>query len=117
MFYSIILSCLLAVTPSQPGIAYNGVWVTGGERKRALNGDMACIVKEVSPGNYTGHFYGTWNGVNFSYFVKFTGTLDKLTGVANIDNNDYTWTGSIQKNRFVGEFRSPRYDGYFDLRK
>lgn len=93
---------------------FQGKWIT--VKGKFLEGIMTCNVNSVDQKSWTGTFYGTWQGVDFSYDVVWTGPKENLIGTATVDGVPYRWTGSISpEGRFKGEFKSPRYDGSFDL--
>jgi len=95
---------------------YEGDWHT---TNRKLDGTMACAVKDLGEGKWSGRFYGVWQGVPFDYTVTFSGPPDKLQGKATIDGADYLWSGNFNSDegRFKGNFGGNRYSGYFDLAK
>lgn len=96
---------------------YEGTWVT---TNRKLDGPMTCVVTDLGDNQWQGHFYGVWEGVDFSYKVKFTGPPEKLRGRAVIDGADYEWTGKIRpgpKGSFEGTFWGNRYLGSFTLKR
>jgi hypothetical protein len=96
---------------------YQGTWVT---TNRQLDGTMTCVVNDLGDNKWRGHFYGSWQGVDFSYKVDFRGPPDKLRGKANIDGADYEWTGAMGKTSpgwFKGKFDGSRYRGSFSLRE
>jgi hypothetical protein len=95
-------------------VVYEGDWVTV---NRKLDGTMKCEVTDLGGGQWKGKFWGTWQGVSFSYDVKWSGPPEKLRGTARIDGADYEWTGSITENRFEGKFDGSRYRGHFDLKR
>lgn len=109
--------------PKEPELlqktSFTGKWVTN--KGKNLDGTMTCDVTNVSKDNWSGKFFGTWNGVEFSYDVTWTGPMDNLKGTANIDGANYQWTGKITQGNFsnpklfVGTFTSDRYDGNFEL--
>src|SRR5205809_7674405 len=80
-------------------LVYEGTWVT---TNRKLDGPMTCVVTDLGDNKWRGHFYGAWQGVNFSYKVDFSGPPEKLRGRAVIDDADYEWTGEMVKGRFTG---------------
>jgi hypothetical protein len=94
---------------------YEGTWVT---TNRRLDGRMTCVVRGLGNERWSGHFYGTWRGVDFSYRVDFRGPPEKLNGTAQIDGADYAWTGAIKSGTpgtFDGSFDGTRYRGRFQL--
>jgi hypothetical protein len=101
---------------------YEGLWRT---TNRKLDGTMTCIVRDLGRDQsgqtkWSGRFYGIWQGVPFDYTVAFAGPPEKLTGKAQIDGADYTWTGDMNADadgRFKGTFGGNRYTGYFDLKR
>src|SRR5437762_5540525 len=113
-----ILIGFLLLAGSAPARAddqvFEGTWVT---TNRRLDGPMTCVVTDLGDNKWQGHFYGSWQGVNFSYKVDFSGPPEKLRGRAVIDGADYEWTGEIVKGRFNGEFWSNRYVGSFTLKQ
>lgn len=96
---------------------YEGTWVTGGARKRNLNGTMTSVVTNTGTNQWSGRFFGVWEGVKFSYTVAFSGSQENLTGTATIDGANYTWTGKVVADNFSGVFTSSRYDGNFNLKE
>ncbi len=94
---------------------FKGSWNT--TKGKILDGIMICNVNTSDQKTWMGTFSGTWNGVNFSYDVTWTGPMERLTGQAVVDGVNYQWQGSIDKEgNFKGNFESPRYDGYFNLK-
>lgn len=111
------LQAFVMAEASRKELVYEGTWKT---TNRRLDGRMTCIVTETGDKRWAGHFYGVWQGVEFSYNVNFSGPPDKLTGTAVIDGADYTWTGEISRDnpgRFQGTFDGSRYRGSFDLKQ
>lgn len=92
---------------------FQGSWKTTANRK--LDGTMTCDVIRTAKDKWTGKFYGVWQGVEFSYDVKFSGPPNELKGKATIDGASYDWTGSIDKEKFKGTYTGSRYTGSFDL--
>jgi hypothetical protein len=72
------------------------------------------VIERVALEEWTGQFYGTWHGVDFSYNVKFTGPPEALKGTAVIDGTPYEWTGSITKQKLRGKFDGG-YTGSFEM--
>jgi hypothetical protein len=100
---------------SEPRV-YQGTWNT---TNRKLDGTMTCVVTERADDQWSGRFFGVWQGVPFDHTVAFTGPPEKLRGTAVVDGADYHWTGAITEatpSRFTGSFGGSRYTGYFDLR-
>lgn len=96
---------------------YEGTWVT---TNRKLDGPMTCVVTKLGDNKWRGHFYGVWQGVDFSYKVDFTGPPERLQGTAVIDGADYEWTGAMTRgspNTFDGKFWGNRYLGSFTLKQ
>lgn len=94
---------------------FKGSWNT--TKGKILDGIMTCNVNTVDQKTWQGTFFGTWNGVDFSYDVNWSGPMERLTGQAVVDGVNYQWQGSIDNNgNFKGTFESPRYDGYFNLK-
>jgi hypothetical protein len=96
---------------------YEGTWLT---TNRKLDGTMTGVVTDLGNQQWRGHFYGVWQGVAFSYTVKFSGPPDKLHGTAVIDGADYEWTGSMNQQApgwFKGSFGGNRYFGRFQLKQ
>ena len=78
-----------------------------------------AMITDLGDQQWRGHFYGVWQGVQFSYTVKFSGPPEKLQGTAVIDGADYEWTGSMSKEApgwFKGSFGGSRYIGSFNLK-
>lgn len=98
---------------------YQGQWVT---QNRPLDGIMTAAITPVKPASgpvrdYTGRFFGVWQGVSFDYTVAFHGPLDKLVGTAMIDGASYEWKGVLTKDVFVANFGGDRYVGIFKLQR
>ena len=94
--------------------SYYGTWKT---TNRRLDGTMQADVTNLGNDNWSGRFFGTWQGVDFDYTVKWNGPPTNLTGTAVIDRADYQWTGDITDDHFKGQFTGSRYTGYFDLKR
>lgn len=94
---------------------FKGSWNT--TKGKIIDGIMTCDLKTENQSSWSGTFYGTWHGVDFSYDVVWEGPIDNMKGTATVDGVPYQWKGHIKDNHFKGEFQSPRYDGYFDLKK
>src|SRR5205085_1605590 len=104
----IILTGLLLLVSSNVASAkdrvFEGTWVT---TNRSLDGRMTCVVTSLGDNKWRGHFYGVWQGQEFSYKVTFSGPPDQLRGAATIDGADYEWTGEMGKESpgsFQGKF-------------
>ena len=116
-----ILICTLmfvsAVPASAKDLVYEGTWVT---TNRKLDGPMTCVVSDLGDNKWHGHFFGVWEGIEFSYHVDFSGPTEKLRGEASIDGAFYEWTGKLEteaSGRFTGKFSGDRYLGSFILKK
>src|SRR5947207_11986189 len=110
----VLVSC---ATASAKDVVYEGTWVT---TNRQLDGPITCVVTDLGDNKWRGHFYGVWQGVEFSYKVDFSGPPEKLHGKALIDGADYEWTGEMGKESpgsFKGTFWGDRYMGSFSLRR
>src|SRR5262245_29827917 len=110
------LTCLVLLVSAASACArdlvYRGTWVT---TNRKLDGALTCVVTDLGDDRWRGHFYGSWNGREFSYKVDFRGPPEKLRGRAVIDGADYEWTGQMTGGRFKGKFWGNRYRGHFSL--
>lgn len=104
---------LFASVANAETYVFEGPWKTTANRK--LDGTMTCDVVRTGKEAWTGKFHGVWQGVDFSYTVKFTGPPEKLQGKATIDGASYDWTGNINTKKFTGSFTGSRYTGNFDL--
>ncbi len=107
----------LAGTASAKDLVFEGTWVT---TNRRLDGPLTCVVTQLGDNKWRGHFYGVWQGVEFSYKVNFSGPREKLRGQAVIDGADYEWTGAMSKTSpvsFQGKFWGNRYIGRFTLKQ
>lgn len=94
---------------------FEGEWRT--TRNRRLDGIMKCHVRRNGD-VYDCRFWGTWQGIDFEYNVKFDGPLDDLKGhPCTIDGARYQWKGSIVDGVFKGDYESNRYDGWFELKE
>jgi len=117
---NLLIGLLLLVSSaptSAKDLVYQGTWVT---TNRKLDGPLTCVVTDLGNHRWRGHFYGVWEGVEFSYKVDFNGPPDKLHGMAVIDGADYEWTGKISKESpgwFKGTFGGSRYVGSFTLKR
>src|SRR5258707_645044 len=116
-----ILVCVVLLLSSAAAgakdLVYEGTWVT---TNRALDGTMTCVVTDLGGNKWRGHFYGDWQGNEFSYRVNFSGPPEKLRGRATIDGADYEWTGEMGKGSpgwFKGKFTGDRYEGSFTLKQ
>lgn len=112
-----VMLCLSSAPASARDLVYEGTWVT---TNRKLDGTMTCVVTDLGDNQWSGHFYGTWEGVPFSYKVEFSGPPDKLRGQAMIDGAFYEWTGTMDRESsgwFKGKFSGSRYFGSFALKK
>ena len=77
---------------------------------------MNCTVTRKGHEQWTGRFWGVWQGVDFDYDVEFDGPLDNLKGKpCTIDGARYQWDGSIVGGVFNAEFTGSRYTGSFVL--
>ena len=108
---------LSAATAGAGDLVFEGTWVT---TNRPLDGTLTCVVTDLGGNRWRGHFYGVWQGVEFSYKVNFSGPPEKLRGQAVIDGADYEWTGQMSREApgsFKGKFWGSRYAGSFDLKQ
>src|SRR4051794_32862730 len=103
----LLLSSSAAANPMER--VYEGTWLT---TNRRLDGTLTCVVTELGDRQWRGRFFGTWQGVDFSYTVDFSGPPDKLKGKAVIDGAHYDWTGEMGQE-FKGRFTGDRYLGSF----
>jgi hypothetical protein len=120
---------------TKSGALYQGNWVT---TNRKLNGTMNCQVKELSPDQWQGRFWGTWEHVPFDYTVEFghdnsptaknggrlVSISDKaliggepVTGKATIDGAHYDWIGILAPEEFDIKFTGSRYEGHLELKR
>lgn len=102
--------------PEKAVRTFQGDWHTLNHRGQIeLHGPMSC---EVKP-NGDCRFWGTWQGVDFEYNVKFDGPFENLKGrPIGIDGAIYQWNGSIKDGMFNGTFASNgRHNGIFSLRE
>jgi hypothetical protein len=117
---NLLLAMVLLTVPAAASgqeRVYEGTWLT---TNRKLDGTMTGVVTDLGNQQWRGHFYGVWQGVAFSYTVKFSGPPDKLQGTAVIDGADYEWTGSMSQEApgwFKGSFGGSRYFGRFQLKQ
>src|SRR4051812_47415558 len=112
-----MLVLVSAATASAKELVFHGTWVT---TNRKLDGTMTCVVTDLGDNKWRGHFYGTWEGVDFSYKVEFTGPPEKLHGRAVIDGADYEWSGEMSQESpgwLKGKFWGNRYLGSFSLKE
>lgn len=93
---------------------YEGPWKT---TNRKLDGIQTAEVKWVDKEKWEARFYGTWQRVDYSYNVKFTGPQEALKGTAEIDGAYYEWTGQIGDKKFIGKFTGDRYTGSFEMNR
>lgn len=91
---------------------FHGPWKT---TNRRLDGVQTAEVTRLAAEEWKMRVYGTWQGVDYDYTVKFSGPPDKLRGTAQIDGADYEWTGFINQARFKGSFTGSRYTGSFEM--
>jgi len=91
---------------------FEGPWRT---INRKLDGIMTAVVTPLGKEKWQGRFYGIWQGVPFDYTETFQGPPNKLSGTAVIDFANYSWTGSIDTDKFVATFGGDRYNGGFEL--
>ena len=113
---SVLIGLALLVSSqaaSAKDVVYEGTWVT---TNRKLDGPITCVVTDLGDNKWRGHFYGVWQGVDYSYKVAFTGPPEKLRGSAVIDGADYEWTGAMGES-FRGTFRGSRYLGSFTMKR
>ena len=112
-----LISLPHAVAAEPKEMIFQGTWLT---INRQLDGEMTSVVTDLGGNKWRGHFYGTWQGVDFSYRVNFTGPPEKLVGTAVIDGADYQWSGELSRDAngfFKGEFDGSRYRGSFKLKR
>lgn len=93
---------------------YVGPWKT---TNRKLDGIQTAIIKHAGGENWTGRFYGVWQGVSYDYDIKFSGPPEKLVGKAVIDGASYDWSGQITDDDFRATFGGSRYVGSFDMKR
>lgn len=108
---------VVPATARADDLIYEGTWIT---TNRPLTGTMTCVVTDQGNNQWRGHFYGIWQGVQFSYKVRFSGPPEMLKGKAIIDGADYEWTGTMTKGTpgsLKGSFTGGRYEGSFDLKR
>jgi hypothetical protein len=98
-------------------VVYEGTWVT---TNRKLDGPLTCVVTNHGDDKWHGHFYGVWEGIEFSYEVNFSGPPKNLHGQAFIDGAEYEWTGEMGQEPpgwFKGKFWGNRYVGSFTMKQ
>jgi hypothetical protein len=98
-------------------VVYEGTWLT---TNRRLDGPITCVVTDLGDNKWRGHFYGVWQGQEFSYKVTFSGPPEKLRGRTVIDGANYEWTGEMSqgpRGQFNGTFWGNRYLGSFTLKQ
>src|SRR5688572_24218855 len=98
---SLLIFFGLASVASANPYTFHGIWHTS--ERRQLSGTLAAVINRVSSEEWTGEFYGTWQGVDYSYTVAFSGPPEALRGTAVIDGTPYEWTGSINQNNLRGK--------------
>ena len=111
---TLLMFCLLLNCAQAESYNYEGTWVTVKGKK--LDGRMTAVVTPMGD-EWSGRFFGIWQGVKFDYTVKFAGKFEALIGKATIDGAKYDWRGSIDLDSFKGSFTGDRYHGSFDLRR
>jgi len=104
----------LSATCVASDAVYEGTWLT---TNRKLDGTLTCVVTNLGGNRWHGHFYGTWEGVSFSYDVEFSGPPHQLHGTAKIDGAHYDWTGTMTQDSLQGQFGGDRYMGRFNLKQ
>ena len=120
----VIHALMPSICRSEVKKRFVGEWVTN--EGRNLDGIMTCDITKYKLVNaerkeyeWTGRFYGVWQGQYFTYTVKFKGPIEKMRGKATIDGASYDWVGSFTHTkkgvRFVGKFTGSRYGGWFNL--
>lgn len=107
-----LVLCLFGTVALAGEYKFEGPWKT---TNRRLDGVQTCIVTWDGKESWSGRFYGIWQGVDFDYTVKFQGPPHALKGTAVIDGARYSWTGTIDREKFVGSFTGDRYTGSFNM--
>jgi hypothetical protein len=93
---------------------FTGPWKT---TNRKLEGTMTAVITPLANREWKGRFFGTWQGVDFDYKVKFQGPPDHLHGIATIDGAEYEWRGRINGELLRANFGGDRYEGNFELKR
>ncbi|HVU88255.1 MAG TPA: hypothetical protein VHD36_13125 [Pirellulales bacterium] len=93
---------------------FAGPWKT---TNRKLDGVMTAIITPEANQQWQGRFFGTWQGVDFDYRVRFQGSPDHLHGTAVIEGAEYQWRGRINGELFRVNFGGDRYEGNFELKR
>jgi hypothetical protein len=116
---------LLAVGPfvrAEDGesATYKGTWVN---RKMRSSGPLTCIMEQGEVGTeWKARFEGTFKNDPFKYDVTFDSAEGKgktdLKGKANVDGDEYEWTGTLKGDVLTIKYRSGRgYNGEFAMKK
>jgi len=112
VFVILFFAFSLTAMGQEKDYVYEGPWNT---TNRKLDGIQTAIVKSTGEDQWSGKFFGVWQGVKYDYTVKFTGKANALKGTAVIDGANYQWTGTIDQEKFEGRFTGDRYTGSFDM--
>jgi hypothetical protein len=108
---------ILLTIPASAGATdyvFKGPWKT---TNRKLDGVMTSIVTPLADQQWDGRFFGSWQGIDFDYKVKFQGPPEHLQGVATIEGAEYEWRGRINGDLFRVNFGGDRYEGSFELKR
>jgi hypothetical protein len=96
---------------------FEGQW---NNRRTGSSGTMTCAAQQVSPGQWTAVFRGSFQGSPFEYKVDFQSKESRsgseLAGTTTIDGKHYQWTGSLQASQLRGRYQASNgWNGEFVL--
>lgn len=102
----------------------SGVWNT--DKGKILDGTMTCRAKYNKETKlWKGVFSGKWRFKGSESLYDY-GPYDaewswkksegnNIAGTTDVDGARYTWKGKMSGKKFIAEFQSNFYHGYFDL--
>lgn len=98
---------------------WEGTWMN---RKYNTRGPLRCTAAKQNGVRVKATFSGLFRGEGFQYNVDFdakrTGQRTVLQGSATLDGDRYQWTGCVQGDTMLGQFKSLKGNNEtFRLRK
>ena len=113
---TLLCAFTLAATPAfaadGDGFTGSGTW---NNKRYGTRGPLQCVATSKDGKTWTATFTGKFRRSPFKFNAKFASKKVKnrtnLGGTAVVDGDRYRWSGYIQGNKLVGQFRSQK--GYF----
>lgn len=93
--------------PVRGGESWSGTWKNA---KAGTSGRLSCSAEPGDGDQWRATFTGEFKGSEFRHDIRMRGTPDgnavRFEGTADLDGDDYEWTGRASGNTFTGQFRS-----------